>query len=148
LYPAKLRLIGLVPALLALQREMERSEVVVNLVYEDVPSSLPPDLTLCLFRVVQEALQNAVKHSGAREISVRLSGGDEGLTLTIADDGTGFDVEPAMGSGLGLISMRERLEAIGGTLKIHSAPTKGTRIVVCAPLGIERLSEAVVSGRA
>lgn len=147
LYPAKLRLIGLVPALLALQREMERSDVVVNLVYEDVPSSLPPDLTLCVFRVVQEALQNAVKHSGAREVSVRLTGG-EGLTLTVADDGTGFDVETAMGSGLGLISMRERLEAVGGTLTIQSAPSTGTRVEVFAPLGIERLSEAVVSGRA
>ena len=148
LYPAKLRLIGLVPALLALQREMERSDIVVNLVYEDVPSSLPPDLTLCVFRVVQEALQNAVKHSGAREVSVRLTGGDNGLTLTVADDGTGFDVEGALGSGLGLISMRERLEAIGGTMTIQSAPGAGTRLEVVAPLGIERLSEAVVSGRA
>ena len=148
LYPAKLRLIGLVPALLALQREMERSDVVVNLVYEDVPSALPPDLTLCVFRVVQEALQNAVKHSGAREVSVRLTGSDGGLALTIADDGTGFDVDGAMGSGLGLISMRERLEAVGGTLAIQSAPGAGTRLEVFAPLGIERLSEAVVSGRA
>jgi two-component system vancomycin resistance sensor histidine kinase VraS len=79
---------------------------------------------------------------------VRLAGRDGGLALTIADDGTGFDVEDAMGSGLGLISMRERLEAIGGTLAIQSAPGAGTRLEVFAPLGIERLSEAVVSGRA
>ncbi len=78
---------------------------------------LPPDLTLCLFRIVQESLQNATKHSGARQISVHLGEGPEGLELTVTDDGAGFDVETAWGKGLGLISMGERLEAIGGTFE-------------------------------
>jgi signal transduction histidine kinase len=99
-----------------------------------VPTTLSPDLTLCVYRVVQEALQNAVKYSGAREIAVSMRGSPGGLTLSIADDGTGFDVNGAWGQGLGLISMRERLEAIGGTLHILSTPGAGTRIEIAVPL--------------
>ena len=67
-------------------------------------------------------------------MSVHLSGRPEGLTLTIVDDGVGFDVEAALGKGLGLISMGERLEAIGGTFEIHSSPGAGTRLEVTVPV--------------
>jgi signal transduction histidine kinase len=134
LYPAKLRLIGLVPALQSLQREMERSVIVMNFVHDNIPRALPPDVTLCLFRVAQEALQNAVKYSAAREVSVSLQGTPDGLDLMIADDGVGFDVDSAWGKGLGLVSMSERLEALNGTLQVHSAPGVGTRIFVTLPL--------------
>jgi signal transduction histidine kinase len=90
-------------------------------------------VTLCLYRVVQEALQNAVKHSGAREIFVHLQGGDAGLTATVVDDGAGFDVDAKFGKGLGLVSMTERLEAVGGALKIRSAPGGGTRLKMTVP---------------
>ena len=134
LYPAKLRLIGLVPALQSLQREIERSVIVVNFVHENVPRTLPPDITLCVFRVAQEALKNAAKYSGAREVSLSLKGTAEGLMVTIADDGTGFEVGTAWGTGLGLMSMSERLEAVNGTLEIDSSPQTGTRITFSVPL--------------
>jgi signal transduction histidine kinase len=130
LHPAKLRLIGLTAALHGLQRELSRSDVEVHLLCENVPASLPGDVSLCLYRVVQEALQNAIKHSGARRVTVRLIGSDDRLSLSVADDGIGFDVEAALGTGLGLISMRERLEAVGSEVRIHSAPGAGTRIDV------------------
>ena len=136
LHPAKLRLLGLVAALHALQRELSESEIPITFEHDNVPSTLPPDLTLCLFRVVQEALQNALKYSKAYRISVRLNGRPEGLSLTIVDDGVGFDVEAALGQGLGLISMGERLEAIGATLEMHSSPGAGTRLEVTVPLDV------------
>ena len=74
-----------------------------------MPLTLSPDLTLCVYRVVQEALQNAVKYSGARHVAVSMRRSPDGLTLSIADDGAGFEVNGAWGQGLGLISMRERL---------------------------------------
>ena len=134
LHPTKLRLLGLAPALQSLQREVSAAELPVTLTCENIPSSLPPDLTLCLFRIVQEALHNAVKYSQASGVSVHLAGGVRGLTLSIVDDGIGFDVDSAWGAGLGLVSMRERLDAIGGALEIHSQRGAGTRLKVWAPL--------------
>ena len=122
LHPAKLRLIGLVAALQGLQQELSQSGVAITLTHDNIPSALAPDLTLCLFRIVQEALQNAVKHSGARHADVRLRGGPDGLTLIVTDDGAGFDVKAVWGKGLGLVSMAERVEAVGGTLDIRSSP--------------------------
>jgi signal transduction histidine kinase len=106
----------------------------ISLTHDDIPP-LPPELTLCLFRIVQEALQNAVKYSQAHEVSVvlnRVNG--SGVRLTITDDGVGFNVDGTWNRGLGLISMRERLEAVGGTLSIFSKPGFGTRLVASAPL--------------
>jgi signal transduction histidine kinase len=140
LHPAKLRLMGLVPALTSLQHELSHSGITIVFTHHDVPSALPADLTLCLFRVVQEALQNALKYSKAQKVSVHLSGGSDVVALMIADDGVGFDVDAAWGEGLGLLSMDERLEAIGGTLEIHSNPGGGTRLEVTVPLPAGRRS--------
>jgi signal transduction histidine kinase len=134
LHPPKLRLIGLVAALRDLQNEMSQLGMPITFSHESVPLPLPPEVTLCLFRVVQEALQNAHKYSHARAVSVDLRGTPEGLTLTVADNGVGFDVDEAWGRGLGLISMGERLEAVGGTLKISSTPGEGTKVNVSVPL--------------
>jgi signal transduction histidine kinase len=142
LHPAKLRLIGLVSALHALRQELSQSGIAIDFTHANVPATLPPDLTLCLFRIVQEALQNAIKYSRARKVWVTLSGVPDALALTIADDGVGFDVEAAWGKGLGLVSMRERLEAIGGTLRISSKPGDGTRLEATVPLQLERSGEA------
>ncbi len=143
LHPAKLQLIGLVSALHGLQRELSRSDLAITFTHQTVPSTLPPDLTLCLFRIAQEALQNALKYSRAHLVSVHLSGSPDGLELTIVDDGVGFDVNAAWGKGLGLISMTERLEAIGGTLEIRSKPGTGTRLEVRAPLRVEHVTDTV-----
>ena len=136
LHPAKLRLIGLVAALQALRLELSQSGIAIAFTHDNVPSTLSPDLTLCLFRVVQEALQNAIKYSKAREVSVHLGGSPLGLTLSVVDDGVGFDVEAVWGKGLGLVSMKERLEAIGGSLEIRSSPGLGTRVEATVPLDV------------
>ena len=128
LHPAKLRLIGLVPSLQGLRLELSQAGTAITFTHDNVPSTLSADLTLCLFRVAQEALQNAIKYSKAKEVSVHLTGTPFGLTLTVIDDGVGFDVERAWGKGLGLASMNERLEALGGSLEIRSTPGAGTRV--------------------
>jgi signal transduction histidine kinase len=141
LHPAKLRLIGLVPALQGLQRELSGSGIAITVTHTNLPLTIPQDVTLCLFRIVQEALQNAVKYSQCRTVSVHLKGAGEGVTMTIVDDGVGFDVDAAWGKGLGLISMSERVEAIGGTFGLRSKPGAGTRLGVTVPSRILQTTE-------
>lgn len=133
LHPARLRLLGLVGALRGLQRELSQPGVAVTVTSTEVPP-LTPELTLSLFRIVQEALQNAIKHGKAQNAAVVLSSSDGKLQLTISDDGAGFDVERTGETGLGLISMRERLDALGGDLTIRSTPGEGTILEVAVPL--------------
>ncbi len=144
LHPAKLRLVGLVGALKGLQAEVSHSGIEVTFTPDNVPASLPPELTLCLFRVTQEVLQNAVKYSAARRVDVRLTGAAGVLTLTAVDDGVGFDVAAAWGRGLGLLSMRERVEAAGGDLRIDSTPGTGTRVEVTLALDASRADSVAV----
>jgi signal transduction histidine kinase len=94
---------------------------------------LPDDIALCLFRIAQEAMHNAIKHSGARTIKIQLKGDNDVIALKITDDGIGFDVSGAAGKGLGLISMHERADTIGGTLKVVSRKGSGTRLQVTVP---------------
>jgi len=95
-----------------------------------------PDISLCFFRVLQEALHNSVKHSGGQRFEVRLWGTSDEIELTVKDSGVGFDREAAKGSrGLGLISMEERLKLLNGTLSIESQPQQGTTIHARVPLG-------------
>jgi signal transduction histidine kinase len=143
LHPARLRLVGLVEALDGLQSELSKPDVTITFAHENVPPMLVPDLNLCLFRIVQEALHNALKYSKARNVSVDLRGVSDGIALTIVDDGVGFDVDAAWGRGLGLISMNERVEAIGGTFAIRSSPGAGTRLEVGVPASILHDTEAV-----
>ncbi len=144
LHPAKLRLIGLVGALASLQREVPSADVTVTFAHENLPQDIPPDQTLCLYRIAQEALQNAIKHSGARHVSMQLAGTPEGIRLTIVDDGAGFDVNAVADHGLGLVSMRERLEPFGGTLTIESAAGRGTRVGALVPFSAPPAASAVL----
>ena len=89
-----------------------------------------------LYRIAQEALQNAAKHAEAKNVLVRLDASPTALTLEVADDGVGFDPGASYPGHLGLRSMRERVSELGGTLEIHSAPGEGTRIVARAPTGL------------
>ncbi len=136
LHPTKLRLIGLVSALRDLQDELTQADLPITLTYDPVPKTLPPDVTLCVFRVVQEALHNALKYSHAHAIKVHLGCSAKELRLTIADDGVGFDLDAAKGKGLGLISIAERLEALGGTFEIRSQRGAGTALEARVPLSI------------
>jgi signal transduction histidine kinase len=133
LHPAHLKITGLIPALERLSEELSRRDVVIAFSHHDVPDTLAPEIMLCLFRIVQEGLRNAIAHSGAKEVSVQLAGAPDSVALSIADEGAGFDVDAAR-DGLGLRSMRERLAPINGALEIYSAPGAGTRLEVMVPL--------------
>jgi signal transduction histidine kinase len=146
LHPAKLRLIGLVAGLQALQREMSHSDLKVTFTHDNVHASPPPELTVTLFRIAQEAVQNAVKHSNAETVRVHLQGGSTDLVLTVSDDGEGFDVHSEWGKGLGLISIGERAEAVGGKLTVRSQPGAGTSLTVHVPVGVEPVSGAAAAG--
>lgn len=143
LHPARLRLVGLVGALQGLRQEMSQPGTEIILTHENIPPALPKETTLCLFRVAQEGLQNALKYSGSGRVTIDLRAAGGALVLTIVDDGAGFDVDTQWGHGLGLISMRERLDAVGGTFEIHSAPGTGTRLEAVVPLREEKKLVAV-----
>jgi two-component system sensor histidine kinase UhpB len=95
---------------------------------------LAPAIEIALYRIVQEALTNVTKHAHANQVTISLTVQQEKLELVVADDGTGFDPSTVSrrggAGGWGMITMRERAEAIGGTLTIESAPTRGTRLIV------------------
>jgi signal transduction histidine kinase len=133
LHPSKLRLIGLVAALDTLRRDLSPPHLRIAFSYRDVPSEINETIAMCVFRVAQEALANAVKHSDAAHVWLDLTGGPRSVALTITDDGKGFDVNGVPNTGLGLISMRERVASVGGLLEIHATSGSGTRLSVTIP---------------
>jgi PAS domain S-box-containing protein len=137
LHSAKLQYLGLAAAMRGFCREFaEQRKAEVDFTSHDLPSPLSPETSLCLFRVLQEALHNSAKHSGVRHFEVRLWGTSGEIQLTVKDSGAGFDREAAKTSrGLGLISMEERLKLVDGTLSINSQPKGGTTIHARVPLG-------------
>ncbi len=124
LHPARLELLGLERAAAAFCEELSnRQDLTIDAHFENIPKALPRELSLCLYRVLQEALQNVVKHGESRHARVSLNGHIDTIDLTVEDSGAGFDPHEAMrGPGLGLTSMKERLKAIGGQLAVHSQP--------------------------
>lgn len=94
---------------------------------------LDPELSIAVYRVVQEALANIVKHASASRAAVELHAEHGGYRITISDDGKGFNAEISSSAGIGLISMRERMSGAGGTINIESAPSAGTRVVLYLP---------------
>ena len=107
----------------------------------EVSSVLPFDVGLCLFRVLQEALHNSVKHSGVKRVDVQLREHANEVHLTVSDSGKGFDVEAAkQHGGLGLASMQERVRIVNGTIEIQSRPAAGTTIRVRVPFKLEGAS--------
>ena len=136
LHPAKLELLGLVAAMRACCRDLsERHQVDITFIHDGVPQPLAPEISLCLFRVLQEALQNALKHSGVGQVQVQLRGTAGAIDLVVRDRGVGFDLALAVrGSGLGLTSMRERLKLVQGELSIDSQFKRGTTIHARVPL--------------
>jgi signal transduction histidine kinase len=96
---------------------------------QELPEPPSPEVSLCLFRVLQEALNNAAKHSRAEYVGVELWGAADEIHLTVSDFGAGFDAEEAMKcQGLGLLSMKERLRLVDGELSITSHPSQGTTV--------------------
>jgi signal transduction histidine kinase len=135
LHPFKLEALGLVAAIQRVCTDVAaQSGLLVEFQHDRVPAHIHPDVTLCLFRIVQEGIRNAIKHSRAKRVWVYLGSSDPDLALQIADSGIGFDLAKHERSGLGLVSMRERVHFLGGQLAIHSVPGSGTRIGVRVPL--------------
>jgi signal transduction histidine kinase len=136
LHSSKLQLLGIVAAANGFCQELaEQHEVEIGFTHVGIPSTVPDHVSLCLFRVLQEALQNAVKHSGARHIDAELRGGPDEILLDVRDLGVGFDPEAVVNNrGLGLVSMQERVNLVKGAFSIDSRPGRGTTIHVRVPL--------------
>jgi PAS domain S-box-containing protein len=145
LHSSKLEYLGLLSAARSFCSELcKRRNVRVEFKHSDVPAALPKEISLCLFRVLQEALQNAVKHSGAQDFTAEVHGTGDGIRLVVSDSGIGFDWRHAInGRGLGLISMRERLRLVNGELSIQSEPGRGTTVLARVPHRREDHSVAI-----
>ena len=138
LHSSKLQYLGVVSGIKSWCREFgERQRIEID-VKSDVSSVLPPEVGVCLFRVLQEALRNALRHSGVKRIEVQLQEASNEIHLIVTDLGRGFDVEAAIqGQGLGLTSMQERVRLLSGSIDIQSKPMGGTTIYVRIPFGSE-----------
>jgi len=135
LHSSKLDYLGAVAGMKSWVSELaERHKTKIDFT-SDVSGVLPLEVGRSLFRVLQEAVHNAIKYSGMERIEVQLREGSGEIYLNIRDSGKGFDVEAALkGKGLGLTSMSERIRLLGGTITIDSRPDAGTAIRVCVPL--------------
>jgi signal transduction histidine kinase len=143
LHSSKLQYIGLKGALTDLGRQISKQhQISIDLRMSDLTEPVPDETALCFYRVAQEALHNAAKHSGASQVVVAVSGTNALLKMRITDNGHGFD-QAETSLGLGLASMRERLQMIGGNLKVISQIGGGTRLTAEAPFQ-ESLRQAKV----
>jgi signal transduction histidine kinase len=134
LHSSKLDLLGLTRAAASLCAELSDAHgLTIDFHAENVTERLPQELSLCLFRVLQEALQNAIKHSGSRQVHVSLRRGAREIELTIVDAGAGFDQRATRAHGLGLTSMTERLKLVDGEMSINSKPGGGTTVRARVP---------------
>jgi PAS domain S-box-containing protein len=139
LHSSKLEYLGLEAATASLCAELsERQNVKIDFRCDALPEDLPSEVSLCLFRVLQEALHNAMKYSGVGVFKVSLAGSPQGIELMVHDSGAGFDAKVASnGHGLGLTSMRERLKLVNGQFSIDSKPSQGTTVLARVPLSAE-----------
>lgn len=136
MHSSKLDILGLSSSAASLCREFSaRQGVEILFQSENIRRDLPREISVCLFRALQEALQNAIKHSGTRRFEVSLHGESTHIELVVRDSGTGFDPKTAMtGTGLGLMSIGERLKLVDGELVIDSQPHRGTEIKARVPI--------------
>jgi signal transduction histidine kinase len=136
LHPSALEHLGLLEALRERCDDFgDESGVLVRLNVSETWRDVPNATALCLYRVAQEALRNVATHARARNVAVSLDRNDGHLTMEVTDDGCGFDPAASRPSGLGLVSLHERVRMLGGTLAVTAAPNAGTRIAVTLPTG-------------
>ena len=146
LHSSKLEYLGVVAGMKSWCKEFaERHKIEIDF-RSDVATPVPLELGISLFRVLQEALHNAAKHSGVKRIEIQLKENSGEMQLVIEDLGKGFDMEAARKArGLGITSMRERVRLVNGTIQIRSKPMAGTTIDVVVPLVSESESRRVAS---
>jgi PAS domain S-box-containing protein len=147
LHSSRLEYLGLALAMRGFCKEFgDKHKVGIKFDSDGMPPTVPQEISLCLFRVMQEGLQNALKHSGVRSFEVKLHGSPTEIRLTIRDSGEGFEPELVKATqGLGLIGMRERVKLVKGTISITSSPQSGTEINVHIPLSEECYSESATA---
>ena len=132
LRPSMLDDLGLAPALEWQGREVSRhSEIEVDVKSEGVSDNLPDEYRICVYRIVQEALSNAVRHSGAHNAKVLVRQTHRNITVRVSDDGSGFDSRRTR--GLGLLGMEERVKRLGGTFSLAAQPYTGVTIIAELP---------------
>ena len=136
LHPSKLEQLGLEAAIGSLCRELaDTHDLKIDFTHDQMPPAISADTAVCLYRIVQEGLSNAIRHGGARQAEVELKSTGQSISLRIVDYGDGFDPRHVQDkSGLGLVSMRERVLHLGGEITIDSQPSRGTRLCVRVPL--------------
>ena len=135
LHPSRLRIIGLTDALESLCSDVSKQRnLQIAFTHGEMPASMDSGISLCLYRIVQEALHNVARHSHATNAEVSVTCEDGQIALRISDSGIGFDPGRLSQAGLGLVSMRERVAAHNGRLAIEAVPGSGTRITVGLPL--------------
>jgi len=136
LHSSILDCLGIAMAISGLCDEMSKQyDISIDFTEQNVRKHLPKDISLCLFRIAQEALHNAVKHSEVSQFAVELSESADTIQLLVMDRGAGFDVEEAKKEGgLGLVSMQERAHLVHGTVSIESKPGGGTKVIAVVPL--------------
>jgi signal transduction histidine kinase len=144
LHPMKLEQLGLVAAVRALCKELsETHDLEIRFLHDDIPSFIPQDIAICLYRVAQEGLQNIVKHSQAHHVGVELHLQGGAICLEINDDGIGFHPNSAAThEGLGLASMRERIRLVNGEIQMNPRGGGGTKITALVPLAEDRTKSA------
>ncbi|MGE3978249.1 MAG: ATP-binding protein [Nitrospira sp.] len=136
-HPSILDDLGLVKAVRSLVDDFStRTGIQSNYVYNDPVSALPDEVTIGIYRIVQESLSNVARHAQASQVEVEVMCDEEMIDLSIRDDGVGFDLEQSRkpGGHLGLLSMKERVRLAHGTLEVESRPGYGTHIRVHIPL--------------
>jgi len=136
LHSPRLEYLGIAAVMSSFCKEYgERKGIEIDFRSDGLPSTVPQDISLCLFRVLQETLHNAVQHSGVRKFDVQLERTSDAIHLTVSDSGVGFNLETARkDGGLGLNRMRERLKLVKGGLFVDSQPKRGTTIRARVPL--------------
>lgn len=145
LHSSHLDYVGIAGAARSFCRELARQQnVKINFAESGMDRAVPRDIALCLYRVLQEALHNAVKHSGVERFVVELRRNTDELQLVVRDSGTGFDTESATnGQGLGLTSMRERVNLVNGTISISSSLASGTEVRVRIPMSTNTIANQI-----
>jgi PAS domain S-box-containing protein len=147
LHSPRLEYLGLAPLMRAFCNEFSnRKGVTIDFTSNDLPAVVPPEVSICFFRVLQEALHNGLQHSGVRRFEVQAWGMPDEIQLRVCDSGTGFDPATAMKrGGLGLIRMEQRLKLLKGTLSIESQPQQGTTVLARVPRNWASDSEGAVA---
>lgn len=130
LYSPRLEYLDIAGVMSSFCRDLgKQANVEIDFKSHDLPSVVPSDISLCIFRVLQDALHNAVEHSGVRQFHVQLSGTPDEILLTVSDRGMGFSLATASkAGGLGINHMQERLKLVKGSLSVDSQPQGGTTV--------------------